>query len=107
MSSFKPEALSREQAINFCINGMDFKKVFEVMEHLDWGWARCGMRVPGVYDMIEACRSMLKSAWDKQCTIESGGFRAVYVPEETYQGTVYPAGLQLLFIVTSSESHSY
>lgn len=105
MSTSDPAMTDKQEAIDYCLNNFRWDRVHRVMTELDWGWASCNMRVPTVYEMMQAARARLEIAWDEQCTVESGGLRAVYVPAAKHQDTVLPAGLELLFIVESTYSY--
>lgn len=95
----------KQEAIDYCLNNFRWDRVHRVMTELDWGWASCNMRVPTVYEMMRSATRLLEESWDKRYTVESGGFRAVYVPAAEYENTVLPAGLELHFTVESTYSY--
>lgn len=97
----------KQEAIEYCLNTFNFERVHSVMKHVDWKWAtKNGYQVPTLVQLILAAQKRLNDAWDKQTTIESGGIRAVYVePELNVDGKIEPPGLELLFILTETQSY--
>lgn len=97
----------KRKAVEYCLNTFNFERVHKVMQEVDWKWATCdGLQVPTLVQLILAAQQRLNDAWDKQTTIESGGLRAVYVePELTKEGKLEPPGLELLFILTQTQSY--
>lgn len=97
----------KKEAIEYCLNTFNFERVHKVMQEVDWRWAtRDGLKVPSLVQLILAAQQRLNDAWDKQTTIESGGIRAVYVePELNVDGKIEPPGLELLFILTQTQSY--
>lgn len=66
-----------EECLDNIMDNFDFKKVHDVMEHLDWKWAGVG-GVPTVDDLKEEAARLL---WDvcndsENCLIATGGFEA-------------------------------
>lgn len=96
---------TKQEAIDNCLNGFRFDRVHRVMVELDWGWAITDMKPPGVYDIMAFARHLLDEVWDRQTTIESGGFRAIYVPADESEGWAWGPGLELLFVVESVTSY--
>ena len=97
----------KQEAIDACLNNFRWDRVHRVMTELDWGWISCNMQVPTVYEMMRSATRLLERAWDDRCTVETGGFRAVYIPADEEENTVLPAGLELHFIVESIYSYLY
>ena len=100
MSNYKQEAIEN------CLNAFNFERVHSVMHHVDWKWAtKDGYQVPTLVQLILAAQKRLSDAWDKKITIESGGIRAVYVEASYEDGKLEPPGLELLFILTQTQSY--
>lgn len=96
----------KKEAIEYCLNTFNFDRVHKVMQAVDWKWSTSeGHQVPTLVQLILAAQKRLNDAWDKQETIESGGIRAVYVGPELVDGKIEPPGLELLFILTQTQSY--
>jgi hypothetical protein len=96
----------KQDAIDYCLNTFNFERVHSVMTHVDWKWAtRDGYQVPTLVQLILAAQKRLNDAWDKKLTVESGGIRAVYVEASYEDGKLEPPGLELLFILTETQSY--
>ena len=97
----------KQEAIEYCLNTFNFERVHSVMNHVDWKWAtKNGYQVPTLVQLVLAAQKRLNDAWDKRATVESGGIRAVYVePELNTDGKIEPPGLELLFILTETQSY--
>lgn len=97
----------KKEAIEYCLNTFDFERVHKVMEQVEWQWyTNDGLKVPSLAQLILSAQQRLNSAWDSKTTVESGGLRAVYVPGEVDNyGKVDPPALELLFILTQTQSY--
>ena len=97
----------KKAAIEYCLNTFNFERVHKVMEQVEWKWAtRDGLKVPTIVQLILSAQQSLNEAWDKRQTVECGGLRAVYVPAELDEYCVeQPPGLELLFILTQTQSY--
>lgn len=96
----------KKQAVEYCLNTFNFERVHKVMNHIEWKWAtRDGLKVPTMVQLILSAQQRLNDAWDKQTTVESGGIRAVYVEPEFIDNKLQPPGLELLFILTQTQSY--
>lgn len=97
----------KQQAIEYCLNTFNYTRVLKVMEHVEWRWATSrGLVIPNMVDLVNAANERLNTAWDKRTTCESGGIRAVYVPPEMNDdGELEPPGLELMFILTETQSY--
>ena len=96
----------KQEAIEYCLNTFNFERVHDVMMNINWKWAtRTGFQVPTLVQLILAAQNRLSDAWDKQETVESGGIRAVYVAPDYVDGRLEPPGLELLFILTQTQSY--
>ena len=96
----------KQQAIEYCLNTFNFERVHSVMQHVGWKWAtKDGYQVPTLVQLILAAQKRLNEAWDKKLTIESGGIRAVYVEASIEDGKLEPPGLELMFILTQTQSY--
>ena len=100
-------ANQKNQAVEYCLNTFNFERVHKVMEQVEWKWAtRDGLKVPTLVQLILSAQKRLNDAWDKRETIESGGLRAVYVQADMDEyGVLQPPGLELLFILTQTQSY--
>lgn len=60
----------------------DFNKTEELMSQLGWKWATgvdtVGDGIPTQHAMWKMARDLLSEAYEKQCSIASGGFEARY-----------------------------
>jgi hypothetical protein len=96
----------KKDAIEYCLNTFNFERVHKAMECVDWKWAtRDGYQVPTLVQLILAAQRRLNDAWDKKLTVESGGIRAVYVDASYEDGKLEPPGLELMFILTQTQSY--
>lgn len=96
----------KKETIEYCLNTFNFERVHKVMQEIDWMWStRDGYQVPTLVQLILAAQQRLNDAWDKQTTVESGGIRAVYVEPEFIDNELQPPGLELLFILTQTQSY--
>jgi len=96
----------KKEAIEYCLNTFNFERVHNVMQHVDWKWAtKNGYQVPTLVQLILAAQKRLNDAWDKKLTVESGGIRAVYVEASYEDGKLEPPGLELMFILTQTQSY--
>jgi len=97
----------KKQAIEYCLNTFNFERVHKVMEQVEWQWAtRDGLKVPTIVQLVLAAQQRLNDAWDQRTTIESGGLRAVYVQADMDEyGVLQPPALELLFILTQTQSY--
>jgi len=97
----------KKEAVEYCLNTFNFELVHKVMEQVNWMWAtRDGLKVPTIVQLILAAQQRLNDAWDKRTTIESGGIRAIYLQADMDEdGNLQPPGLELLFILTQTESY--
>jgi hypothetical protein len=97
----------KKVAVEYCLNTFNFERVHEVMKQVEWKWYTCGgLKVPSIVQLILSAQQRLNEAWDKRTTVESGGLRAVYVPAELDEyDVVQPPGLELLFILTQTQSY--
>lgn len=97
----------KKEAVEYCLNTFNFERVHKVMQHVDWQWyTRDGLKVPSMVQLILSAQQRLNDAWDKRTTVESGGLRAVYVPADMSEdGKLEPPGLELLFILTETQSY--
>lgn len=97
----------KKEAVEYCLNTFNFERVHKVMEQVEWKWhTRDGLKVPTIVQLILSAQKRLNDAWDLRTTIESGGFRAVYVQADMNEhGVLEPPGLELLFILTQTQSY--
>ena len=97
----------KKEAVEYCLNTFNFERVHKVMEHVEWRWAtRDGLKVPTIVQLVLAAQQRLNDAWDKRTTIESGGLRAVYVQADMGEdGELQPPALELMFILTQTQSY--
>ena len=97
----------KQQAIDECLSTFNFNRVHKVMKELDWKWYIKGwLKVPTYSDLVNAANQRLSDAWDKRAIVESGGLRAVYVSADMNdEGELEPPGLELLFILTATQSY--
>ena len=96
----------KKDAIEYCLNTFNFERVHDVMTHIEWKWATPdGYQVPTLVQLILAAQKRLNDAWDKKLTVESGGIRAVYVEASYEDGKLEPPGLELMFILTQTQSY--
>lgn len=97
----------REKAVEQCLNTFDFESVHKVMQQVEWKWYTSdGLKVPTLVQLILAAQKRLNDAWERGEVVESGGLRAVYVPGEVDNyGKVDPPALELLFILTQTQSY--
>jgi len=97
----------KKKAVEYCLNTFNFERVHKVMEQVEWKWAtRDGLKVPTIVQLVLAAQQRLNDAWDKRTTIESGGLRAVYVQADMDEdGVLQPPALELLFILTQTQSY--
>jgi hypothetical protein len=98
---------NKQKAIEYCLNTFNFERVKKAMDQADWKWyTRNGYHVPTLVQLILATQKRLDEAWERKTTVESGGIRAVYVPGEVdNDGKVEPPGLELMFILTQTQSY--
>lgn len=98
---------ARQLATEACLNTFNFERVHKVMQEVDWKWyTEKGYQVPTLVQLILAAQKRCHQAWDNKETVESGGLRAVFVPAEVDDyGKVEPAGLELMFILTQTQSY--
>lgn len=76
------------------------------MKHVDWKWAtKDGLQVPTLVQLILAAQKRLNAAWDEKTTISSGGIQATYVESSYENGKLEPPGLELMFILTETQSY--
>lgn len=96
----------KKEAIEYCLNTFNFERVHKVMQEIEWRWATSnGYQVPTLVQLILAAQQRLNDAWDKQSTVESGGIRAAYVKPEFVDNKLEPPGLELMFILTQTQSY--
>jgi len=96
----------KKNAIDYCLNTFNFERVHKVMTHVDWKWAtKNGYQVPTLVQLILSAQQRLNDAWDKKLTVESGGIRAVYVEASYEDGKLEPPALELMFILTQTQSY--
>lgn len=83
---------------------IDFVKIKNVMDYLDWTWVSTEGEVPGVYDMVKLCENLfdscMKDIYMEENTfavVESGGFRVAIYPGEDVV-------VQVSFQLTSAET---
>ncbi len=97
----------KKQAVEECLNTFNFDRVHKVMEQVEWRWVtRDGLKVPTIVQSVLTAQRHLNAAWDQRTTIESGGLRAVYVQADMNEdGVLEPPGLELLFILTQTQSY--
>lgn len=101
-------AQPKKEAIQYCLKTFNFERIHKTMEYLDWRWYVDGKyQVPTLVQLILAAQDRLNDAWDKKQIVESGGLRAVYVPGEEVDedGELEPPGLELMFILTETQSY--
>lgn len=63
--------------IDKIMDNFDFHKVHEVMKFLNWEWGFTKNGVPEECEIRSFARSLLKESVDKDCDIESGGFKVI------------------------------
>jgi len=99
----------KQQAIDECLSTFNFDRVHKVMKELEWEWYVDGtscLRVPTYVELVQSANQRLSSVWDKRTTVESGGLRAIYVQADMNdEGELEPPGLELQFILVSSQSY--
>jgi len=97
----------KKEAVEYCLNTFNFERVHKVMDHIEWKWTtRDGFKVPTIVQLVLSAQKRLNDAWDERTTIESGGLRAVYVQADMDEdGVLQPPGLELLFILTQTQSY--
>lgn len=97
---------NKNEAIEYCLSTFNFERVHKVMQAVDWKWAtRSGYQVPTLVQLVLAAQRRLNDAWDKKTTVESGGIRAAYVGSEVVNGKLESPGLELMFILTQTQSY--
>lgn len=95
----KKQPTKKQQAmIDEIMESFDFKRVLMCMQSLDWRW---GGSVPTL-DQIKKCAldKLLACTVGKYISSQSGGFRA-----QVIEKTQDPEGLELLFVLESSEAY--
>ena len=69
---------TQRMKIQNIMEDFDFKRVHDVMEHLDWKWAMTKYGTPTLDELkSEAKRLLIEACIERNC-IATGGFRAVY-----------------------------
>jgi hypothetical protein len=96
----------KQEAIEYCLNTFNFERVHSVMTHVDWKWAtKNGHQIPTLVQLILAAQKRLNDAWDRKTTISSGGIQATYVEASYEDGKLEPPGLELMFVLTETQSY--
>lgn len=87
------QKIGKEEQIRIILEETDFKKIYDIMVYLDWGWfnwSEMQYYIPRIEMLKEKAKSLLEQVWD-MCPEEeseylyicSGGFRA---SKMTYNG---------------------
>jgi|LakMenEpi03Aug12_release.lakeMendotaPanAssembly.Ray.scaffolds.fasta_scaffold1306169_1 hypothetical protein len=90
------------------IDSFDFEKVYRVMKHVDWKYAKPDgtVSLPEIIDLKRTARSCLRNAYrfslkygDDASVVGSGGFEAQYFPAKEKEGPMF----RLRFILSEGE----
>lgn len=64
----------REEKIQYCLNGFDFRKVHDIMDYLNWEWVlnqdEHEYGVPSIDDLKNRAESLLRQCYDEMDNCE-------------------------------------
>jgi len=69
------------------LNNVNFGRIHQVMEFLNWTWFKSG-GVPTYAELVLTVRDMVIKAIEQECSIESGGFYVEYFRDAHNDGEV-------------------
>lgn len=79
---------------------LDWHKIHETMEFLNWKWATSDFSVPTIKELQDTARELMLEAWEKKVSIATGGFYVTY-----HQYDDGEEGLQVYFALTEASAY--